>query len=168
MFSLPRLATVSPDESLEALQEKASADPSSSGSSTPTYDLPDAEGVTYTDYDNPWSLAEDGSGSPYITKLSQLAWVACGKDTYVLECMGKGHIKIQPPTSRDTNGEVPKFVATYTPASLGRADSAIVGSTSRLFFRKRDVLTAETLESAVKGCDTYAINKVVLGRLANG
>ena len=34
--------------------------------------------------------------------------------------------------------------------------------------RSRHVLTAKTLTEAVKGCDTYALKKVVQGQLALG
>ena len=57
--------------------------------------LPEPTNITYTDYDNPFSLVHDASGSPYIAQLSPNAWVAIGTDAYVLECLGKGTIKIQ-------------------------------------------------------------------------
>lgn len=65
-------------------------------------DVPDPTSVTYVDYDNPFDLVQDASGAPHITKLSRFGWVGCGDDVYVLECMGKGHIKIEP---TDDNGE---------------------------------------------------------------
>lgn len=45
---------------------------------------------------------QEASGAPHITKLSRFGWVGCGGDVYVLELMGKGHIKIEP---TDDNGE---------------------------------------------------------------
>jgi len=36
------------------------------------------------------------------------------------------------------------------------------------FMRKRLVMTAETLDSAIRGCDTYAAQKVLRGSLALG
>jgi hypothetical protein len=36
------------------------------------------------------------------------------------------------------------------------------------FMRKRVIMTAETLDSAVRGCDTYAAQKVLRGSLALG
>lgn len=153
------------DQTLEDLQDAASERGSETGFGPSHQDVPDPKSVTYTDYDDPWSLAHDASGSPHIAKLSQNAWVTCGKDVYLLECLGKGHIRIEP--GKQSGSEGPKFVATFTPAALSKKDAAEVGMQSR-FFRKRDVLTAESLEAAVKGCDTFAVNKVVFGSLGRG
>jgi ATP-dependent helicase IRC3 len=53
-------------------------------------DVPEPRSVTYTDYDDPFTLADQCSGAPHINKLSTFGWVGCGEDVYVLECMGKG------------------------------------------------------------------------------
>jgi ATP-dependent helicase IRC3 len=58
--------------------------------------IPEPTSVTYTDYDDPFSLVHNSSGAPHITKLSANAWVGCGGDVYVLECLGKGYIRIEP------------------------------------------------------------------------
>lgn len=52
--------------------------------------------VTYTDYDDPLSFVKESSGAPHIAKMSSHSWVGCGEDIYVLECMGKGFIRIDP------------------------------------------------------------------------
>jgi ATP-dependent helicase IRC3 len=57
--------------------------------------IPEPSYVTYIDYDNPFFMAEDASGSLQVTRLSQNAWISCGGDTYVLDCLGHGFIKIQ-------------------------------------------------------------------------
>lgn len=58
--------------------------------------VPDPKSVTYTDFENPFALVDHSSGAPHITKLSSNAWVGCGDDIYVLECLGKGYIRIEP------------------------------------------------------------------------
>lgn len=58
--------------------------------------MPEPKSVTYTDYENPFALVEQSSGAPHIAKLSSNAWVGCGDDIYVLECLGKGHIRVEP------------------------------------------------------------------------
>lgn len=59
-------------------------------------DIPEPKSVTFLDYNNPYDLVEDASGSPHISSLSPYSWVSCGGDVYVLECMGKGNMKIEP------------------------------------------------------------------------
>lgn len=59
-------------------------------------DVPDPTSVTYIDYDNPFSLVEQSHGAPHIMQLSPHAWVGCGGDVYVLECLGKGFIRVEP------------------------------------------------------------------------
>jgi ATP-dependent helicase IRC3 len=61
-----------------------------------TGDIPDPTSVTYLDYDDPFAFVAGSSGAPHIAKLSLNAWVGCGGDVYVLECMGKGHVRIEP------------------------------------------------------------------------
>lgn len=58
--------------------------------------IPDPTSVTYVDYENPFALVGDASGAPHITKLSKNAWVGCGGDVYVLECLGSGFIRVEP------------------------------------------------------------------------
>jgi ATP-dependent helicase IRC3 len=72
--------------------------------------IPDPCSVTYIDYDDPFSLVNQTLGtSPHIAKLSRNAWVGCGDDIYVLECLGKGHIQIElvPGGERDLRKESP-------------------------------------------------------------
>ena len=55
----------------------------------------DPKEVTFIDYENPFALAEDASGIPHINELSRHAWVSCGGEIYVLECMGKGYVRLE-------------------------------------------------------------------------
>lgn len=75
------------------MEEKAAAEKFPLGIAD---DIPQPRSVTYTDYDDPFSLQHNASGSPHIATLSTNAWVGCGDDIYVLECLGKGHIRIEP------------------------------------------------------------------------
>lgn len=87
------------DETPDKLEErfdKAINNPDNTGRAD-TYDkVPQPKTVTYTDYENPFSLVDQSSGAPHISKLSSNAWVGCGDDIYVLDCLGKGHIRIEP------------------------------------------------------------------------
>lgn len=58
--------------------------------------IPQPTSVTYTDYDDPFSFVYKSSGAPHINQMSRNAWVGCGSDVYVLECLGKGFIRIDP------------------------------------------------------------------------
>lgn len=80
------------DETLESLEEKSSAQIASQDADN----VPDPESVTYTDYEDPFAFVSEFSGlSPHINQLSSYAWVGCGNDIYVLECLGKGFIRIE-------------------------------------------------------------------------
>lgn len=58
--------------------------------------VPDPKSVTYIDYDDPFVLVHEASGAPHIIHLSRNAWVGCGDDLYILDCLGNGFIKIEP------------------------------------------------------------------------
>jgi ATP-dependent helicase IRC3 len=66
-----------------------------SGSDT-TGTVPAPKSMTYIDYEDPFALVHSSSGAPQIHKMSPHAWVGCGEDVYVLECLGKGWIRIEP------------------------------------------------------------------------
>ncbi|KAJ3551331.1 hypothetical protein NM688_g4763 [Phlebia brevispora] len=103
------------------------------------------------------------SGAPHVRRLSTYAWVGCGGDVYILECLGRGYIRIEP--SANDGGEA-RYVAIYTPATLP-AQTAFTLKISP-FQRNRHILTAKTLSDAVKGADTYAKMKVVKGAMVQG
>ncbi|KAF9270115.1 P-loop containing nucleoside triphosphate hydrolase protein [Marasmius fiardii PR-910] len=125
-------------------------------------EIPQPKSVTYTDYDDPLSFVEDSSGAPHIMSLSPHAWVGCGGELYVLECLGKGFIRLEKVEDHEEFGT--RYKATFTPAAMDK------GTAFRLkispFFRTRHVLTSQNLSDAIKGCDTYAKAKVVRGPLA--
>lgn len=86
------------DDTTASLEERAArANVNIGGSSSSgRANVPTPQSVTYTDYEDPFSLVDESSGAPHVSKLSSNAWVGCGGDVYVLECMGKGHIRIEP------------------------------------------------------------------------
>lgn len=88
------------DCSIEALERRAAElDAKQSDIELPPPEaadsIPTPKSVTFIDYDDPFSFVERSFGAPHISKLSRLAWVGCGGDIYVLECMGKGHIRLE-------------------------------------------------------------------------
>jgi len=58
--------------------------------------------VTYTDFDDPFSLMDNMFSAPNIFRISHNAWVGCGDNIYVLACLQYGDIRIQP--TQDDNG----------------------------------------------------------------
>ncbi|KAF8577888.1 P-loop containing nucleoside triphosphate hydrolase protein [Ramaria rubella] len=157
------------DETIESLEERAErllADPSVGGFYTNS--VPEPTSVTYIDYENPFSLVHGATGSPHLATLSSHSWVACGGDIYVLECLGKGYIRIEPLPGNDPSQ--PSFHAHYTAAS---PETPLIGTAfgkARFnpYRRSRRILTAQNLGDAIRGCDTYAKEKVVFGPLAMG
>lgn len=91
------------DETIDSLEARAASQMGGGGGDL-NYDdgpLVEPESVTYTDYENPFALVEDSSGAPHIAQLSKFAWVGCGEDIYILECLGKGHLKIDSVTEEN-------------------------------------------------------------------
>lgn len=148
-------------EDLEQRAEEALSRPDLG--ETPDVDIPDPKSVTYRDYENPFALVRDTSGCPNISALSPYAWCGVGDDIYVLECLGKGFLRIQPfvdDAPEDATRDKPAFVATYAPANKWGGDSP--------YLTLRRVLTAATLADAVRGADNYAAAKACPGNMAAG
>ncbi|KAF9076236.1 P-loop containing nucleoside triphosphate hydrolase protein [Rhodocollybia butyracea] len=145
------------DETPESLEEKSFEKIASETSDGD--DVPDPESVIYTDYEDPFAFVSKFSGVPtHVNKLSNNAWVGCGNDIYVLECLGKGFIRIEKVEATD---ETPAhFVAYYTSAPLDK-----VTATNLKASPFQGLLRPEW---AIKGCDTYAKTKVVFGPMALG
>ena len=144
----------------------------------PVKSIPEPSSVTYLDYDDPFAMVDSFSGAPHVPRLSPNAWVGCGSGIYVLECLGKGYIRIEPDTedegeytihevgAKNTHRNAACFRATYTEATMHFSSARRLKVSP--FMRKRLVLTADTLSDALKGCDTYAVKKVLRGPLAVG
>ncbi|KAH9044720.1 P-loop containing nucleoside triphosphate hydrolase protein [Lactarius pseudohatsudake] len=155
--------TVVDDETITELELRPDAVTGES-SVTPIGDnrctIPDPRSVTYIDYEDPFSLVNQSLGtSPHIAQLSRNAWVSCGDDIYALECLGKGHIRIEPvPGDNERH-----FHAHYTPTIHTETATALNISKFRT---NRKVLDAGSLPDAVRGCDTYAAEKILRGPLS--
>ncbi|KAF4605167.1 hypothetical protein EYR40_003950 [Pleurotus pulmonarius] len=160
LFGLDPASVDIEDETIESMEEKAAAEKFPLGI---TDDIPQPRSVTYTDYDDPFSLQHNASGSPHIATLSTNAWVGCGDDIYVLECLGKGHIRIEPKEGEQSESH---FQAWFAPASLDRETAQAFKLSP--FFRSRKIATAPTLGAAVRACDTYARTKVIHGPMVQG
>ncbi len=174
---------VVPEESAEDLESRAEAAVEGDESFGPSQiidDIPDPKSVTYIDYDNPFALVQDTSGAPHIAKLSTYAWVGCGDDIYVLECLGKGYIRIKQDEDEDgvkfcisrhspslmKFAEKSNFVAHFTQAAPER--EAKLNFKKSYFYRPKRILTSDNLVDTVRGCDTYAKTKVCHGPMHLG
>ncbi|KAF5374878.1 hypothetical protein D9758_000323 [Tetrapyrgos nigripes] len=150
------------DESLESLEERSSE---AIGRSDSRDDIPEPTSVTYTDYEDPFSFVQDSSGTPpHVAQLSTHAWVGCGNEIYVLDCLGRGFVRIDQ-VEADEESET-HYSASFTPAALDKGTAK--GLKISPFFRSRHVLTAKKLDEAIRGCDTYVKTKVIRGNLALG
>jgi len=121
--------------------------------------VPNPTSVTFIDHENPFLVEHGTSGSPYIGKLSRLAWVGCGDDVYILECFNKGHIRIEP--VKNAEDAMTHYVARFNPAAIDK-ETATTLSVSP-YFRSRPLLTAQLLPEAVRGCETYVERTVMKG-----
>ncbi|KIP11377.1 hypothetical protein PHLGIDRAFT_83369 [Phlebiopsis gigantea 11061_1 CR5-6] len=172
IVSVPTLFGLDPsevidEETIESLDARAQRvlelDELESGPDS-TDDVPSPTSVTYTDYDDPFSLVEQSHGAPHIVQLSPYAWVGCGGDVYVLECMGKGYIRVQP--AEDEENPEARYTAHFTPPTLP-ARTAMMLKISP-FQKTRHILTATNLADAIRGGDYYAKTKVVKGPIVAG
>lgn len=164
---------LSVDKSLQELRLEQRDEGGAFTSVTPVYNIPLPKSITYEDHENPWSVSDNASGSPYIGKLSPYAWVACGRDTYVLECVKAGFIKIEPvPLTTVKSVGDPIYMAHFVPTLresglMIRVSASSEPPIGKAYLKKRKILTADSLESAVKGCDTYVARKVLPGAQVN-
>ncbi|KAH7104237.1 P-loop containing nucleoside triphosphate hydrolase protein [Auriculariales sp. MPI-PUGE-AT-0066] len=159
------------DVSLEELEERGEE----AARRTSPANVPQPTSVSYRDYEDPFALVQDTSGCPHISVMSSFSWVGVGDDTYVLECLGKGFIKIRPFSSvedaaewvaADTdNGNIlngnPAYTAHFVPVNNWAQSNSP-------YLKPRRILTAATLADAVRGVDQYAKNKVCPGRMSQG
>ena len=92
------------DETIESLEhlmaEKDEADDTYETKDPPgtvvSGNVPRPKSVIYVDHENPFDTADQASGDPHINVLSRNSWVCCGDDVYVLECLGKGYVRVEP------------------------------------------------------------------------
>lgn len=96
----------------------------------------DPSELVYIDYDNPEDVNSDASGlAPQVRELSLNAWVGCGNEKYILDLMGQGYIQLVK--------EEDEYVA---------HDYRVRAGT---YLRPVQILVADNLGSAIRGCDTY-------------
>ncbi|KIL70887.1 hypothetical protein M378DRAFT_183448 [Amanita muscaria Koide BX008] len=157
LFGLDPNEVAIDDESLEMLEKRKTE---ALGLDTPD-DIPQPTAVTYIDYEDPFSLVEEASGAPHVSAISKNAWVGCGADIYVLECLGKGYVRVEPAAQTD---EEPRYRGYYTPAMLDRQTASSFKISP--YMRSRQILNAENLSDAIRGCDTYVKVKVAHGPMA--
>ncbi|SRR6266478_6140602 len=169
-------------QELEARAEAANREELNAPYTHPTDDnrpsVPDPKSVTYIDYDDPFALFDQSIKTSFHTvQLSRNAWVNCGEGIYVLECLGKGHIRVEPVSEGERDRRqtlsvqlTPYFTddrnyfrAHYTPTIHAETASAL--NISR-FRTNRKILDASSLADAVRGCDTYVSEKVLRGRFS--
>ncbi|RPD82473.1 P-loop containing nucleoside triphosphate hydrolase protein [Lentinus tigrinus ALCF2SS1-7] len=160
-------AELSDDETIESLEERRAAVEEGDGIDTPKYGpsgpVPQPKSVTYIDHDDPFVLADQASGDPNIRTMTRNGWVCCGDDVYVLECLGKGYIRVAP--AEGDHGDA-KYVAHYTSPTMHQATAFMLKISP--FRRSKKILTATTLADAIRGCDTYAQKEVLPGQVGLG
>lgn len=98
---------VLPEESLTSLEEHITEQRVAEAHSVS--DVPDPTSVTYVDYEDPFSFVDDAFGAPSIRKMSSWAWLGLGDDVYLLECLGKGFVRVEQ-TEGDTGQSLPVCV----------------------------------------------------------
>ncbi|KAK0245542.1 P-loop containing nucleoside triphosphate hydrolase protein [Armillaria nabsnona] len=150
------------DESLESMRRRIDDTNPSFGYAAE--DVPEPENVTYTDYNDPLSFLKLPSDTPHIRTLSSNAWIAIGEEKFILECLGKGYIKIE--LVKDDAENEPYWKATFTPAGMDKTTAYQLKINP--FMRARKVCQAPSLDEAIKACDTYAKAKAVRGPMVKG
>ncbi|KAL1951850.1 hypothetical protein VTO73DRAFT_999 [Trametes versicolor] len=159
---------LSDDETIESLEQRSASllerdDAVDKGRPNTSGSVPAPKSVTYIDHEDPFALVDQASGDPNIRNLSRNAWVCCGDELYILECMGKGFIRVEPVEDGE-DGE--KYQAHYTPPTMTRGTAYMLKISP--FRRSKKILSAQTLAEAIRGCDTYAQSKVLPGQVALG
>ncbi|KAK0208060.1 P-loop containing nucleoside triphosphate hydrolase protein [Desarmillaria ectypa] len=167
VISTPSLFGLDPDEidindeSLESMERRVNDANTSYGYAAEN--VPKPETVTYVDYNDPLSFLKLPSDSPNVRNLSNNAWIAIGKEKFILECLGKGYIKIELVKEDDAE---PYWKAMFTPAGLDKTTAYQLKISP--FMRARNVCKSSSLDEAIKACDTYAKAKAVRGPMAKG
>ncbi|KAF8640629.1 hypothetical protein AX17_000289 [Amanita inopinata Kibby_2008] len=160
LFGLdPRELTIE-DESLESLERRAAEAVISDSQD----DIPQPSTITYVDYEDPFSLVQEASGAPHVSAISQNAWVGCGNDIYVLECLGKGYVRVEPVKGDEHAG--PHYRGYYTPAVLDKITAISLKLSP--YMQSRPILTAQNLSDAIRGCDTYVQARIAHGSMTLG
>lgn len=89
----------------------------------------------------------------------------------MLECLRAGYVKIEPVIPKAVGD--PLYIAHHIPVlsvpsgTAGKDVGGVVNG-DKAFLAKRKILTADSLQAAIKGCDTYVTNKVMHGNAILG
>ncbi|KAK2461954.1 hypothetical protein APHAL10511_006417 [Amanita phalloides] len=165
VVSIPTLFGLDPDEitiddeSLDSLETRATE----SIALDSRDDIPEPTSVTYVDYEDPFALVEESYGTRHISAISKNAWVGCGDDIYVLECLGKGYVRVE--LVQGAEHANVHYRGYYTPAMLDKLTAASFKLSP--YMRSRAILTAESLDDAIRGCDTYVQAKIARGEMSS-
>ncbi|KAL7270363.1 putative ATP-dependent helicase IRC3 [Rhizina undulata] len=133
----------------EEIKEGAEADAKASSSAMGNYvEGVKAGGVTFVDYDSVFDLIQDfGQEEVFIRRMSRLAWVIVDEDKYILTCGPNGYIKIER-REEDENFQVVE----------SRNLPFIVMGNPHVRAKPRVIVEeAESLETALRAADTYAL-----------
>lgn len=165
VVSLPSLfgldpAEIEDEENVETLEAKSQAKNMPMAGSDPQH--AGLESVTYTDFNDPFLLMDNMFSAPNMFRISHNAWVGCGDNIYVLPCLQYGDVRIQLIQDKD---DQEKFSGYFLP-QLGPKLTKTKSLPS--YLRRRNILEAQTLEEAIKGCDTYVAKQVLKGKLSRG
>ncbi|KAL4070898.1 P-loop containing nucleoside triphosphate hydrolase protein [Scleroderma citrinum] len=165
VFSTPTLFGLDPGEVIDGTPDELESRSHSSRNiddavidSDSSDNIPDPTSVTYVDYEDPLAFIDGFSGAPHASKLSPNAWVGCGNDNYILECLGRGYIRIEPAHEQ---GDIAHYQATFTEATMDGFSARAMKLSP--YMRKRLIMTSDSLNGTFKGCDTYAAQKVLRG-----
>ena len=126
---------VEADASIAELKARTGPVSSCNLDNIPVESIPEPTSVTYFDYDDPFAMVDSFSGVPHISRLSSNAWVRCGSDTYVLECLGRGYIRIEPDPEGVGEFTIHKIGARSSHRKCSMLLRYIHGSDYALFFR---------------------------------
>lgn len=119
-----------------ALADRAAASSSDAQASNVT--------VTFRDYDSVGELIDESSGERFIRAISRNAWVNVGPNRFILTNGPEGsYLDLE----QEQDGLYSVKVVRKLPSDIGGKSP---------FTRPRAVVKAPTLESAVRGADTYA------------
>lgn len=166
--------------------EEVKVDPTDSDpNATAPPDIPLPKSVSFEEYDNPWESDDDKRVSPYIKSLSLYAWVHCkmkdGLEVYILECQGKGTIRVTEVQRKSTSRGCDEglllmtgldnasiWEANFTPVIDKETSNVLVGKVEREYRRRITIVQASSLAATVKGVDLYVTTRVLPGYANRG
>jgi ATP-dependent helicase IRC3 len=160
-----------PDATLDEMQQRSSSDSASLPPPGMTGEVPDPSAITYEE----WGPAELQRAMLQRTRgvlerMTPNAWVDCGDDIYVLELPpSNGYVRIERDSphaetdARAKGGPADGWLGNYFARNDAEQAAALNPFTRRGSVRKvapyrrpRLLLHVDSLEAALRGCDTFA------------